>query len=247
MLEPWVGSNWYPDPANPGMARYYNGHTRAWIGKPKKDQRTWAIPTEPPEQWVAATDPSKAAIASVRDCRVLGGHGLGLAKGAVVEIVFWRSALTIRTPASVQLGKTSPQHAEVPYEDVVALEIGGPGAKQTGGGFVGGGFGLEGAAEGMLIASALNLLTTRTKVTTVICLQTPSAELFLQHTTETPDALRIRLSQVFNILRQRVPAANDSKPSGDEHVVDRLAKLADMLDRGLLNREEFDRLKSELL
>lgn len=159
VLEPWVGSNWYPDPANPGMARYYNGVTRAWIGKPKKGQRTWPIPTDPPERWVAATDPTKGAIAYVGNCRVLGGHGLGLATGAVVEVVFWRSALTIRTPASVQLGKTSPQHAEIPYDDVVALEIGGPGAKRTGGGFVGGGFGLEGAAEGMLIASALNLLT----------------------------------------------------------------------------------------
>jgi hypothetical protein len=188
VLGPRIGSNWYSDPANPGMARYCNSHTRAWKGKPKKGQRTWAIPKEPPEQWVVATDPSQRAIASVRDCRVLGGHGLGLSKGAVVEVVFWRAALTIRMPSVVHLRKAAPRHAEVPYKDVVALEIGGFGARQTGSGFVGGGFGLEGAAEGMLIASALNLLTTRTKVTTVICLQTPSAELFLQHTTETPDA-----------------------------------------------------------
>jgi hypothetical protein len=107
VLEPWVGSNWYPDPANPGMARYYNGVTRTWIGKPKKGQRTWPIPTEPPEQWVAATDPSQGAIASVGNCRVLGGHGLGLLKGAVVEIVFWHTALTIRTRRSVVRPSTS--------------------------------------------------------------------------------------------------------------------------------------------
>lgn len=99
----------------------------------------------------------------------------------------------------------------------------------------------------MLIASALNMLTTRTRVDTAICLQTRSAELFLQHSTETPDALRIRLSQAFNILRQRVPPESDTTPTGNEHVVDRLAKLAGMLDRGLLSRQEFDRLKAELL
>ena len=34
---------------------------------------------------------------------------------------------------------------------------------------------------------------------------------------------------------------------GNDHVVERLAKLADLLERGLLSREEFDRLKAELL
>jgi hypothetical protein len=125
VLGPRIGSNWYSDPANPGMARYCNSHTRAWKGKPKKGQRTWAIPTEPPEQWVVATDPSQRAIASVRDCRVLGGHGLGLSKGAVVEIVFWRAALTRnlgRTRAATQ-GLRDPATAQDMLGDGKAVAL----------------------------------------------------------------------------------------------------------------------------
>src|SRR5262249_55220257 len=108
------------------------------------------------------------------------------------------------------------------------------------------GFGVEGAAEGMLIASALNMLTTRTKVDTVICLQTPDAELFLHHTGETPDQLRMRLSRVFTLLRQsRAPAGGAS--SGGRDVVGELGKLAEMFDKGLLTRDEFEAMKQSLL
>lgn len=115
---------------------------------------------------------------------------------------------------------------------------------------MGGGFGLEGAAEGILLATALNLLTTRTKIDTVICFQTPSAELFLHHKGETPDALRIRLSQVFNILRQERNATNTgglAEKSTRDDVVARLAKLEEMLSQGLLTRSEFDTLKRAVL
>ena len=61
----------------------------------------------------------------------------------------------------------------------------------------------------------------------------------------------MRLSQVFNILRAQSAsqaADDDSRyKSGSDHVVDRLAKLADMLDRGLITSEEFATLKSDLL
>jgi hypothetical protein len=61
---------------------------------------------------------------------------------------------------------------------VTAVEICGPGARRTGGGFIGGGFDLQGAAEAMLIAAALNMLTTRTTINTVICLQTTGRSSF---------------------------------------------------------------------
>jgi hypothetical protein len=177
---------------------------------------------------------------------VLGGHGLGLATGTPVEVVFSHELIRLRAPGDLLI-HASGRLAELPYADLVAFEIGGPGARQTGGGFIGGGFGLTGAAEGMLIATALNMLTTRTRIDTVICLQTKSAELFLHYGDEAPDALRIRLSEVFNILRENVSAGPQQGTSTGEHVVERLAKLADMLDRELLTREEFDRLKAELL
>jgi hypothetical protein len=73
------------------------------------------------------------------------------------------------------------------------------------------------------------------------------AELFVHHDSETPDALRMRLSQVFNILRSRSSKSTTPEPTEDGHVIDRLAKLADLLDRDLLSRQEFDRLKADLL
>lgn len=41
-----VPSNWYPDPANPGMTRYWHAALGIWVGRPKH-HHTWPIPTEP--------------------------------------------------------------------------------------------------------------------------------------------------------------------------------------------------------
>jgi hypothetical protein len=109
----------------------------------------------------------------------------------------------------------------------------------------------SGAAEGMLVASALNMLTTRTKVTTVICVQAAGAELFVRHTNLTPDALRIHLSPVFVALRR----STDQPPSRAQpvaevqadDVISKLATLSGLLDRGLIDRTEFDRLKAQAL
>lgn len=140
--------------------------------------------------------------------------------------------------------------ARISYSTISALEIGGPGAQRTGGGFYGGGFGLTGAAEGMLVASALNMLTTRTHVTTVICLQTADAELFVRHTKLTPDALRIRLSSVFVRLRAATDWQATPRPvagADNEDIISKLDKLSGLLDRGLIDRAEFDRLKAQML
>lgn len=178
-------------------------------------------------------------------CRVVGGHGLAVRPGQTWDVVFSESGLSFR--------QGSDQGGAIPYEEITALEIGGPGETRQGGGFIGGGSGLAGAAEGMLISAALNMLTTRTRINTVICLQTPSAELFLHNSTEPPNAMRMRLSPVFSKLRQQHAAsasASASAPAAqpsEESVVDRLAKLADLLDRGLLSMEEFAKLKADLL
>jgi len=52
--------------------------------------------------------------------------------------------------------------------------------------------------------------------------------------TETPDALRMRLSRVFNILRENGERARAAEVAPGEDAVARLAKLAEMVDRGLL-------------
>jgi hypothetical protein len=177
------------------------------------------------------------AVAIVTGCRVLGGHGLAPQVGQSWTLIFKVDELLLARDESDQT---------VAYSDIVAIEIGGPGAQRRGGSFFGGGFGVAGAAEGMLVASALNLLTTRTTVDTVVCLKTRSAELFLHTSSQTPDGLRMQLSPVFTILRQQEAAASAGQASSGD-AVDRLTKLAGLLEKDLITREEFDRLKADLM
>jgi hypothetical protein len=146
-------------------------------------------------------------------------------------------------------GKWS-QLAEIAYADVQAVDIGGPGLVRSGGGFAGGGFGVAGAAEGMAVAAVLNAVTTKVRVKTVVRIETAASEIFMLHAELAPDALRIQLSQPLGIIRaaQSARSADVSSPaSGAAAVVEQLGRLAQMLDAGLLTREEFDRLKGDLL
>jgi hypothetical protein len=192
------------------------------------------------EQRDLATSYRRDALAVVQRCRVLGGHGLPPRVGEIWELVFTDDEIRL---VDMALGETA-----VPLSDVTAIEIGGPGAKKQGGGFIGGGFGLGGAAEGMLIASALNMLTTRTSIDTVICIQTKTAELFLHHGEATPDALRMQLSPAFTVLRQRLAGGSEAHRSepGETGAVEQLTKLAELLDRGLIDEEEFRSLKADI-
>jgi Short C-terminal domain len=183
----------------------------------------------------------QGSIAVVQSCRFLGGHGFPLHAGDVCALVFadkeLRVAVSTREPSIV------------PYEEITEIEIGGPGRTQTGGGFFGGGFGLSGAAEGMLIANALNLLTTRTNVDTVICVQTREAEVFFHHNQTPPDALRIQLSPVFSALRRLQSIGSELEPPARiaATVVDHLARLAELHAAGSLTDDEFAAAKARLL
>ena len=142
------------------------------------------------------------AMAVVGGCNVLGGHGLPPQVGQSWNLIFSQGRLHLVRGLVI---------ADVPYAEIVALEIGGPAAERRGGGFFAGGSGVTGAAEGMLVAAALNLLapTASTTVSTVVCLMTSSAELFLHTSSETPDDLRMRLSPVFSVLRRAGDGAGD--------------------------------------
>jgi len=142
--------------------------------------------------------------------------------------------------------------AEVLYRHVEDVEIGGPGLVKTGGGFVGGGFGVSGAIEGTAIAAVLNALTTRTSVKTVVRIQGSGCEVFLLHTRLTPEQLRITMSRPLGAIRSaRVEKAavggQHGAPAASPSPVEELTKLADMLEKGLLTREEFDLMKAKLV
>ena len=136
--------------------------------------------------------------------------------------------------------------AEVAYGEIEDIEIGGPGLVKTGGGFAGGGFGTAGALEGMAVAAVLNALTTRTTITTVLRIQARKRELFLLWTESTPAQLRIGLSRPLGEIRA-ARAAADQSPARPASPVAELSKAAELLQAGLLTREEFDELKAKLL
>jgi hypothetical protein len=141
--------------------------------------------------------------------------------------------------------------AELLYGAVETVDIGGPGLVTSGGGFIGGGFGAVGAAEGMAVAAVLNALTTRTRIKTVIRVQATSAELFFLHTRTEPERLRIELSRAIGAVRETQtsgPSAGQPEQSSSSgSLVDELTKLGSLLERGLLSREEFDQLKARLI
>jgi hypothetical protein len=188
------------------------------------------------------------ALVSLREVAYLGGHvpGSAIRPGERYDVRFLEDRLMVCACRRAEM------LAELPYGRVEDVEIGGPGLVKTGGGFVGGGFGARGAIEGMAIAAVLNALTTRTSMTTIVRIQATGCELFLLHTRLTPEQLRITMSHPLGAIRSARAAEVAGGIQDQAHAVSRspveeLAKLADMLEKGLLTREEFDLMKGELL
>lgn len=164
-------------------------------------------------------------------CTVLGGAGYALRVGSEITVAFERD----RALLWPDTGRADIE--TIPYVEIKSITIGGPGSVTTGGGFIGGGFGVEGALEGMAIALVLNALTTRAKIHTMIEIITLRGEIFLHYGKMESTALRIYLSPVFACLR-------DLDVSW---VTDQLERMAALRDRQILSEDEFARLKQRLL
>jgi hypothetical protein len=188
------------------------------------------------------------ALGSLRGVAYLGGYvpEASITPGGLYDVLFLEDRLVVLAHRQAKV------LAEVPYSQVEDVEIGGPGLVKTGGGFVGGGFGVTGAVEGMAIAAVLNSLTTRTSVKTIVRIQGTSCELFLLHARLTPEQLRIAMSRPLGAIRsaratQTAGGTQHEAPAAAPSPVQELTKLADMLEKGLLTREEFDLMKAKLI
>ena len=163
--------------------------------------------------------------------RLLGGSGINVETGAICSVLTLPDALDVRA----EVGGIGI--ATIPYEEITALDIAGS-ATTRDGGFIGGGFGFGGAAEGMLVASMLNSLTRKTSIDTGLAIQTARGELLLNHARITPQELRRRLSPLFT----RVNAARKTTTGGRaaDDPVSQLERLAELHKKGLLSAEEFE-------
>jgi hypothetical protein len=191
-------------------------------------------------------------IGVLADARYIPGTGElpGIASGSRISVRFVADRVVFISSATVPRVL-----AGFSYPDVVTVEVGGPGRIQrwTAGQqlALGMAFGLE--AEIMATAA--------TRIKTVVRLETTKCELFLVVTNTEPDVLRMQLSPALWAIREAREKAGQPGPddgpaaaagaageaSGAVSVVDQLAKLAGLLEAGLLTREEFDRLKGGLL
>lgn len=153
-------------------------------------------------------------------CTVLGANGFPFAAGGTLSLQFEEKSVNFIGP-----GRT----ASFSYAELAELNISGPGSVTTGGGFVGGGFGVEGALQGMAIATVLNLISTRTKIHTFLTLITNFGEIHLHYSGMEPSALRIALAPVFVKLRRLDPA----------WIAQRTSVLDQQCAAGVIDRESY--------
>ena len=232
-----------------------DGWARAWQSLVR--QNPAAIP-----QVLARMDDREAAAASTRGWQELDASTLvTLAEVAYLGGYVPESAITpggrydvrfLENRVAMFARGRADVLVEVPYGQVEHVEIGGPGLIRKGGGFVGGGFGVTGAIEGIALAAVLNGLTARTSIKTVVRIQGTACELFLLHTTATPEQLRIEMSRALGTIRsaraaEEVRGNQQEVRAASSSPVEELTKLADLLQKGLLTREEFDLMKAQLL
>lgn len=165
----------------------------------------------------------------IQQCTVLGGDGYPIAAGELVDLVFRNESFVVRYG--------NVENIYTHYLEVQEISITGPGTITSGGGFVGGGFGVDGALQGMAIAMVLNRLTSKSKIHTFISITSHLGEIHLHYSGMEPSALRIALSRVFTTMRRLDP----------EWTRSRMNRIETHLHEKLFNEIDYDRYKNRLL
>jgi Short C-terminal domain len=176
----------------------------------------------------------------LRDFTLAAAGGTRIPVGTPCWIEFMSDAVILQGP-------TARDH--VRYDTIQDLQVSGSTVKSNARLF-GGGFGVIGAAEGILAATVINTLTQRTKRYAVIRIVTRSAEYVFSSGTRDGSALALALTSVQVQIRKAQPAAQ-AVPSAPQpslgSVADELRKLASLRDEGILTQEEFAAAKAKLL
>jgi Short C-terminal domain len=126
-------------------------------------------------------------------------------------------------------------------DEFLSLEISGAGTETTNAGIVGGGFGIEGMLKGMVVASVLNAITTKSQTNTYMRFSGVNKEMFLHLDCVEPAELRMILSSIF------VEIENSRLGNKPISASDELAKLFSLFKEGVLTQAEFEKAKANLL
>lgn len=174
------------------------------------------------------------SISDPIEVEVLGGVGWEHIQGK-------KRLLSINSNALFISDAISLDEVKFEFGAILDLEISGPGKTTSGGGFIGGGFGAEGAVKGMAVATVLNLLTTRTEIKTIIHITSRDSELWLCTSKVEPEGVRLNLSAAFLALKNRKVTA------APVDLTDQLTKLAALRDAKDITDAEFAQLKAKIL
>jgi Short C-terminal domain len=191
-----------------------------------------------------------------------GGSGeVPLTNGQPYDLRFLRDRVTVCTP------RTAQAVFEVPYRDIETVDVSGSSPAMSSGELLAVILilGLIGAVLGLLVLGLLGLFlgalvfgllgavigSAWTRIETVVRIRGRDAELYFLTREKRRDALRIELSEPLRAIgKARVGDAGDpAEPAGPEAgtIPDQLAKLAALLQQGLLTRDEFEHLKARLI
>jgi Short C-terminal domain len=184
---------------------------------------------------VQGDDPDRRLVPG---CTLVGGYGYDIEVGSAHTLVTYRDGVAL-------IPRLQGDPLTIDYDAIVTFEIGGPGRVTSHGGFAGGGLGLAGAAEGMIVASALNVLTTRTSVTSIIHIATPEGEIILHNGDAEPDGLRITLSPIAGRIAGRRSSPAPSTVGSSDPIF-RLKQLKELRDEGLLTVDEFEAARARV-
>lgn len=169
----------------------------------------------------------------------LGGYGYELVKESVVSLEAGAEGFLVRD-------NNRNSAVQIPYADVVNFEMEG-GLVQRGGGFTGGGFGVVGFAAGAAASMALNKITSKTEIQTMVRLVTRKGEVVLFTNQATPEQIEIAFSEARMRIRNAADVPAVDNPFNSISVADELTKLLALRDSGVLTEEEFQRTKARLL
>lgn len=134
------------------------------------------------------------------------------------------------------------------YEELLRLQVGGRGVRESSLGLIGGGFGVEGAVKGIVAASVINALTTQSSVDTNLQVGVMDAEFLLHTSSLTPEQLRGALADAF-VRFHRIEHERQSRPVSQvaDSAVAQIERAHALLAAGAITHEEFENLKKGIL
>ena len=141
------------------------------------------------------------------------------------------------------------------YGDIQSLQFAGRGehTQSVDLGLMGAGFGIGNAAKAALeaeaINAAINLLTSKTVIETIVFLSWTGGALTILNDQIAPEVVARRLRGVVDRLRHGSKSDNggDASLGGSPDLVDQLGRLAELRASGVLTDEEFIAAKAKLL